>query len=84
MDNRANIPTRTVSLTAIDERNNKFWKCNVVGGHYSVQFGKINGRSQIRSREFDSYDDAITELEKKMHEKMTGYSKYTLVSDIET
>jgi len=56
-------------MTCTKYGSNKFWQCDVLDNRYDVSYGAIGGRVTHQTKFFDSYEEAMKEMEKKIKSK---------------
>ena len=65
-----------VYMTCNKYGRDKFWECTVSGPFYNVKYGSLDGKhGNHQNKTFDSYEEALTEMNKKVRDKTTkgGY-----------
>lgn len=63
-----------IHLECKDETSNKFWEIEVTGSSFTVHFGRIGAAGQTQTKEFVSEEEAESEADKMIKEKLRkGY-----------
>jgi predicted DNA-binding WGR domain protein len=76
--NNQRLNYQHIYLVCPTNTGSKFWECTVEGVAYTVRFGArdVARPVQTQSKEFESHEKAVKEMQKKVADKRNhGYAK---------